>query len=648
MCALVRDTVWAALAVTSRCVGPNEGITKNFRCAHEQSNIALDLDDPLLTSGDAAATMSAKSFDFTAKTLEECITDRNKDVVKTAGGVAGIAAKLKTDIKLGLSREQLSNEARKERQDAFGANEFEYPPPKTFLQLCSEAMNDVTVQILCIAAIISLGIGAGLNKHREEYGYLEGIAIVVVVCVVVFLQAYIDYVKELKFRQLNSIKDNYMVKVVRDGEVHAVTAGEVMVGDLVELAAGDKVPADGIFVEGSKFKANEAAMTGEPIDISKDHDKDPFMLSGTSISEGSGRMIVVAVGSASQWGVILKTLIVEPSSTPLQDRLDILVVTVGNFGIGAAILTFIASLIRWIVDGANGKGWEGLLILEYLINSVTIVVVAIPEGLPLAITLGLAFAMRKMMADQNLVRRLEACETMGSATQLNADKTGTLTQNRMTVTGRLLGRQPVQLGAADGHLRCFRADSRRELLRQFDANLSKNENGTVDHIGSKTECALLQMVEDLRTAGKGGMPPSEHFAYVELSEKHAVAQRYHFTSARKRMSTAIANPTGSGTRLHCKGASEIVVKMCTKMLKTDGSVVDFKATDLEAAESAIKAMASTGLRTLCIAYVDMKMDPGKLPEEPRRRTLRCLVLSASRIQFGLRRQKRFVSSAALA
>ena len=242
-------------------------------------------------------------------------------------------------------------------------------------------------------------------------------------------KAYIDYVKELKFRQLNSIKDNYMVKVVRDGEVHAVTAGE-MVGDLVELVAGDKVPADGIFVEGSKFKANEAAMTGEPIDISKDHDKDPFMLSGTSISEGSGRMIVVAVGSASQWGVILKTLIVEPSSTPLQDRLDILVVTVGNFGIGAAILTFIASLIRWIVDGANGKGWEGLLILEYLINSVHGVVVAIPEGLPLAITLGLAFAMRKMMADQNLVRRLEACETMGSATQLNADKTGTLTQNR--------------------------------------------------------------------------------------------------------------------------------------------------------------------------------------------------------------------------
>ena len=328
------------------------------------------------------------AFELQAKQLEECITDRDKDVVKKAGGVAGLAKKLKTDTKLGLNGDQLGAAALEARRAAFGANEFEYPPPKSFLELCREAMNDVTVQILCVAAIISLGIGAGLKKHREEYGYLEGIAIVVVVCVVVFLQAYIDYVKEQKFRQLNSIKDNYSVKVVRGGEVHAVGAGEVMVGDLVELCAGDKVPADGIFVEGSKFKANEAAMTGEPIDISKDHSKDPFMLSGTSISEGSGRMIVVAVGSASQWGVILKTLIVEPSSTPLQDRLDVLVVTVGNFGIGAAILTFFASLIRWIIDGTNGKGWEGLLILEYLINSVTIVVVAIPEGLPLAITLG--------------------------------------------------------------------------------------------------------------------------------------------------------------------------------------------------------------------------------------------------------------------
>ena len=554
------------------------------------------------------------TFELTAAELEEAVTERDKDAIAKAGGHLGIADKLKTDPKLGLCGTELSEENLTKRKEAFGVNEFEYTPPKSFLQLCRDALDDLTVQILCVAAIISLGIGAGLKKHREEYGYLEGIAIVLVVFVVVFLQAYIDYVKEQKFRQLNSIKDNYAVKVVRNGEVHAVTAGEVLVGDVVEVSAGDKVPADGVFLEGSKLRADEAAMTGEPIGIAKSHDKDPFLLSGTTISEGSGRMAVVAVGSNSQWGVILKTLIVEPSYTPLQDRLDVLVVTVGNFGIGAAIATFVASMIRWIVNGSEGEGWDGVEILDYLINSVTIVVVAIPEGLPLAITLGLAFAMRKMMADQNLVRRLEACETMGSATQLNADKTGTLTQNRMTVTDAYLGGTQYDSVPPKDISDEFAALLAESVCVNSDANLAHNENGTIDHIGSKTECALLQMVEDLRTAGKGNLPASTNFAYVAGREKHEVAQRYHFTSARKRMSTAV--PMNGGVRLHVKGASEIVVKLCTKMMQTDGSVTDFSADDLAAAEKAITAMASTGLRTLCIAYVDLDTAPGALGEEP--------------------------------
>ena len=554
------------------------------------------------------------TFELTAAELEEAVTERDKDAIAKAGGHLGIADKLKTDPKLGLCGTELSEENLTKRKEAFGVNEFEYPPPKSFLQLCRDALDDLTVQILCVAAIISLGIGAGLKKHREEYGYLEGIAIVLVVFVVVFLQAYIDYVKEQKFRQLNSIKDNYAVKVVRNGEVHAVTAGEVLVGDVVEVSAGDKIPADGVFLEGSKLRADEAAMTGEPIGIAKSHDKDPFLLSGTTISEGSGRMAVVAVGSNSQWGVILKTLIVEPSSTPLQDRLDVLVVTVGNFGIGAAIATFVASMIRWIVNGSEGEGWDGVEILDYLINSVTIVVVAIPEGLPLAITLGLAFAMRKMMADQNLVRRLEACETMGSATQLNADKTGTLTQNRMTVTDAYLGGTQYDSVPPKDISDEFAALLAESVCVNSDANLAHNENGTIDHIGSKTECALLQMVEDLRTAGKGNLPASTNFAYVAGREKHEVAQRYHFTSARKRMSTAV--PMNGGVRLHVKGASEIVVKLCTKMMQTDGSVTDFSADDLAAAEKAITDMASTGLRTLCIAYVDLDTAPGALGEEP--------------------------------
>ena len=586
-----------------------------FSCRRVKRTITPD-PDPLLLSSSDAGSEAGLMFLVTAESLEECITEREKSLLVNAGGVFGLASKLKTDTKQGLHGEQLGDAALEARREAYGRNEFEYPPPKTFLRLCAAAFNDLTIQILCVAALISLGIGAGVASHREEYGYLEGIAIVAVVCFVVLLQAGIDYSKEIKFRQLNSVKDNYAVKVVRGGEVHAVTAGEVLVGDLVELVAGDKVPADGIFVEGMKFKANEAAMTGEPIDIGKDTERDPFMLSGTSISEGSGRMIVTCVGGRSQWGVILKTLIVEPGSTPLQDRLDVLVVTIGNFGIGAAVLTFLASMIRWIINGANGKGWDGLKILEFLINSVTIVVVAIPEGLPIAITLGLAFAMRKMMADQNLVRRLEACETMGSATQLNADKTGTLTQNRMTVTDAWFGGKQYDVMPPGDASDAFADMLAESCCVNSDANLAKDvDKGITDHIGSKTECALLQLVEDLRNAGKGNAPPSQHFAYVAKREAHEVAQRYHFTSARKRMSTAIASPSGGGSRLHCKGASEIVVTMCSKMMMTDGSVVDFKPADLDAANDAITAMASTGLRTLCIAYVDLKTAPGALPED---------------------------------
>jgi Ca2+-transporting ATPase len=203
---------------------------------------------------------------------------------------------------------------------------------------------------------------------------------------------------------------------------------------------------------------------------------------------------------------------------------------------------------------------------------------------------------------------------MGSATQLNADKTGTLTQNRMTVTDAYLGGTQYDSVPPKDISDEFAALLAESVCVNSDANLAHNENGTIDHIGSKTECALLQMVEDLRTAGKGNLPASTNFAYVAGREKHEVAQRYHFTSARKRMSTAV--PMNGGVRLHVKGASEIVVKLCTKMMQTDGSVTDFSADDLAAAEKAITAMASTGLRTLCIAYVDLDTAPGALGEEP--------------------------------
>ena len=277
-------------------------------------------------------------------------------------------------------RNRASEESLARRKEAFGVNEFEYPPPKSFLQLCRDALDDLTVQILCVAAIISLGIGAGLPKHREEYGYLEGIAIVIVVFVVVFLQAYIDYVKEQKFRQLNSIKDNYAVKVVRNGEVRGDRrrgfggrgrAQRRRQGPRRQrIPRGQQAARRRVRDDRRAHRHRQVPRQGSVPPVRDDN------LRGIRPHGGHRRRLVVAVGRH------LEDAHRRAELYPLQDRLDVLVVTVGNFGIGAAIATFIASMIRWIIDGSEGKGWDGVLILDYLINSVTIVVVAIPEGLP--------------------------------------------------------------------------------------------------------------------------------------------------------------------------------------------------------------------------------------------------------------------------
>mmetsp|Transcript_12255 Transcript_12255/g.42510 ORF Transcript_12255/g.42510 Transcript_12255/m.42510 type:complete len:1092 (+) Transcript_12255:149-3424(+) len=545
------------------------------------------------------------SYQVDADTLQTMVTERDTLVDKSdpssaqgkaelakLGGVSGLAAKLKTDLEKGVSGQEAELASRRE---ALGTNEFEYPPPKTLLELVGDAFNDLTVRILCVAAIVSLGIGAGMKEHREEYGYLEGIAIIVVVWIVVGLQAGIDYTKERKFRKLNSVKDNYDVKVLRNGQPLAVPANDIVVGDLVTLTAGDKLPADGVFVAGSKLKTNESAMTGEPIDIAKNADKDPFLLSGTTVSEGSGTMLAVAVGSRSQWGAIIKQLVQEPEDTPLQDRLNELVVLVGNFGMGSAILTFIASMIRWTIHGAEHDDWEGVEVLDFLINSVTIVVVAIPEGLPLAITLGLAFAMRKMMQDQNLVRKLEACETMGSATQLNADKTGTLTQNRMTVMEVWTSGTIHTTLPPPGLSKEYTDLLAKNMALNSDANLSMGKNGRIEHLGNKTECALLQFVEQLG------------HNYKSLRDGQPVLHRFHFTSASKRMSTAVREGEGK-QRLHVKGASEIVVALCKKIMHVDGSVHPLSKEEAASAMEAITKMGNEGLRTLCLAYCDLSKD----------------------------------------
>lgn len=550
----------------------------------------------------------APKFSVSATDLVNAVSNRDIKWLHEFGGVKAIASALSTSTQTGLSADELATDL-SPRIHAFGKNVFIYPPPKSFLALMFNALKDLMIIILSVAAILSLVLGLAIKKKRDEYAYLEGIAIVIVVLVVVLVQATIDKQKDIKFRQLNSVKDQYTVLVRRAGKPTSVTADQLLVGDLLQVTAGDKLAADCILVESSGLKTNESAMTGEPIDIDKSIAEDPFLLSGTSVSEGVGTVLVVAVGPQSQWGVILKGLIVEPEDTPLQQRLDTLAATIGKLGMFFAALIFLITLIRWIVESAKEGSWDGFEVLEAFTVAVTIVVVAVPEGLPLAVTLGLAFAMRKMMHDNNLVRRLEACETMGSATQLNADKTGTLTQNRMTVVEAFWtgGHVSYDDNSADDDADDGDADSSimSESFREAvcvnvsvntQANLEFSTDGTINHLGNKTECALLQHVH------KWGRD------YREVRNSHPSLRVYMFDSVKKRMSTIEQLENGT-IRVHSKGAPELLLKACVAELCEDGVSTrllddDRKTRILEEVQN----MAGRGLRTLLLAVQDVKHD----------------------------------------
>jgi len=299
------------------------------------------------------------------------------------------------------------------------------------------------------------------DKIPPKIAWVEGVAILFAVVIVVLVGSINDYQKELQFRKLNAKKEDREVKVIRNGETVLVSVFDIVVGDVLHLEPGDVVAADGIFLRGHNLKCDESALTGEPDAIKKvnyeEYKKleeaeaashqpgdnahhalphiDPFIISGSKVLEGVGLYVVTGVGPNSFNGRTMMSLAVENGSTPLQDKLNNLAEQIAKLGSLSALLMLIVLFIRYFVNfKVNGVAPPTSEIVKrvvsIVISAVTVIVVAVPEGLPLAVTLALAFATTRMLKDNNLVRVLAACETMGNATTVCSDKTGTLTQNR--------------------------------------------------------------------------------------------------------------------------------------------------------------------------------------------------------------------------
>jgi Ca2+-transporting ATPase len=474
-----------------------------------------------------------------------------------------------------------------------------------------DALGDTTLRILLAAAILSLIIGLAVPTkylppdEQEGNSWIEGVSILGTVVIVVLVTAFNEWEQQKQFRELEKVKNNFKVKVLRGGVETQIETNDVLVGDVVILDTGDQVPADGIFIQGFDLAIDESSMTGEN-DSKKKNDQHPFLISGTRVTDGVGRMLVVSTGMNSKYGKLMATMNVESVDTPLQERLDSLANLIGLIGTAAAAATFIALLVFWIIKVSHKK-WEWAFLIDWVgffITALTIIAVAVPEGLPLAVTISLAYSMKQMMDDQNLVRRLAACETMGGATTICSDKTGTLTENRMTVVeGWIAGKTFDQIPLS----RQLDPFTKQVLAEGISINSKAIVNysaaGTPEFIGNKTECALLVFIN-----------ASLGVDYTSVRDNTEIAKLFTFSSARKRMSSIVPLKNQSPSlnaaralpfRLYCKGASEIILARCTTQLDEHGNVVPLHPTQLSAMEKYIDSMAEKGLRTLTLAYKDI-------------------------------------------
>ncbi|XP_042585405.1 plasma membrane calcium-transporting ATPase 3-like isoform X2 [Cyprinus carpio] len=596
--------------------------------------------------------------------------------------------RLKTSPADGLSDNPADLE---KRRQVFGMNFIPPKKPKTFLQLVWEALQDVTLIILEIAAIISLGlsfyqppggdseacgnVSSGAEDEGEaEAGWIEGAAILLSVLCVVLVTAFNDWSKEKQFRGLQSrIEQEQRFAVVRNGTVIQIPVAEIVVGDIAQIKYGDLLPADGVLIQGNDLKIDESSLTGESDHVRKSIAKDPMLLSGTHVMEGSGKMVVTAVGVNSQTGIIFtllgagemeeekkdckkgkqdgtlennqnkakkqdeavamemqplksaeggeveekekkKASVPKKEKSVLQGKLTKLAVQIGKAGLVMSAITVIILMLYFVIETFVIQGMTWLTectpiyvqyFVKFFIIGVTVLVVAVPEGLPLAVTISLAYSVKKMMKDNNLVRHLDACETMGNATAICSDKTGTLTTNRMTVVQIYIGDQLFREIPRPDQINPKIVELITSAIAVNCAYTSKimaadKEGGLPKQVGNKTECALLGLVLDLK---------QEYQAVREQIPEEKLYKVYTFNSVRKSMSTVIQMPDGS-FRLYSKGASEILLKKCSFVLGRDGEARAFRPRDKdEMVKKVIEPMACNGLRTICIAYRELPADP---------------------------------------
>ena len=453
-----------------------------------------------------------------------------------------------------------------ESRKKYGENILTPPKKDPLWKEFLEKFTDPIIIILLIALALSIGVACYeyFTGHATASIFLEPAGILIAILLATVVGFCFEVSANKKFDILNKINDDTLVKVIRNGNICQITKKEVVVGDIVILETGEEVPADGELLEAISLQINESTLTGEPI-IKKttnpaDFNKDAtypsnYAMKGTTVADGHGIMQVLKVGDATEYGKVYEGAQIDNSvETPLNQQLNKLAGLITKASYIIAGLVIIGRLIGYFVaiGGLQITDWIhfGGYVLNTVMIAVTLIVVAVPEGLPMAITLSLALSMKRMLSTNNLVRKMHACETMGATTVICTDKTGTLTQNQMKI-------YETKFYDCCTDVACY-VSTDTEIGKLITEGIAANSTAYLDYsdkskikvLGNPTEGALLLWLHD------------NNIDYLPLRENAEVIEQLTFSTERKYMATIVQSPLFGKKVLYVKGAPEIVLDLC--------------------------------------------------------------------------------------
>eukprot|EP00658_Telonema_sp_P-2_P029118 TRINITY_DN221_c0_g1_i1.p1 TRINITY_DN221_c0_g1~~TRINITY_DN221_c0_g1_i1.p1 ORF type:complete len:1329 (+),score=417.48 TRINITY_DN221_c0_g1_i1:126-4112(+) len=658
------------------------GDEKPWFTKQEADDVPLDSKDP---SDQVAVPMTnSGAFSIDQHEIDELFKLFSSKEVRERGyhelleryeGGNMLLTRLQSDLLDGVDLDSIDK-----RIKAFGENQIPPKPATTYLEYLLEALKDLTMIMLCISAIVQLILGASVEVcgHGIEKAWMEPFAIMVSVLVVINVTAISDWSQDKDLRKQSAINDQSRTcRVIRDTDVKTMHPSKIVTGDILFLNVGDVVAADGICLEGTNLKLDEASLTGEPDKITKLPAADcklekldsvnPWVSGGSTVVEGQGKIIVCRVGRSTTVGAIKYRMVWgeadqaavesgevdasdETESSELRKKLNKMVHKISSIGVLIAIGTAIIMLICWSIlhfgygkvadedtntaafwadPDSSKKSWnsdDADFLVDVFVTAVTILVVAIPEGLPLAVTLALSYSVKQMVKEMLTVKKIDSAETMGSATTICTDKTGTLTKNIMVVVAVVGGGQTKEVlrpekpetdtvvnrkaimhneMVAGGYSQAYIDQLALSIcLNSDDRSAIKDEEGKMVYSGNPTDCAMLGLCYEM----------GHDFAKIRLDEQYHKAEpeykigRNHapivpFASEIKCMMWAV--PYNGGIRLYCKGAGEVVLRNCSAYLEQDGETTSDMSDDARGElEKIVNDFQNTAYRVITTAYRD--------------------------------------------